>query len=221
MAKTVVTSSDALAALLIQARKNKTDSSRLLVGIAGAPGSGKSTLAAELVTRVNTQLAASAESSIVVPMDGFHLDNVILDQHGTRAVKGSPQTFDIAGLLSLVQRLAAPTQQTIYAPLFDRRADLARNAAQAIETQHSIVIVEGNYLLLQRDGWRELRALFDCTVMLDVPESALETRLIQRWLDHDLTPAQARLRASSNDIPNAHVVVAESTDAHVTYSAVR
>lgn len=220
MTKTEVTSPEALAALLLQAHKKKTDSSRLLVAIAGAPGSGKSTLAAELVVHLNKLLAASDQASIVVPMDGYHLDNVILDQRSTRTVKGSPQTFDIAGLLSLVQRLAVPMPQTIYAPVFDRKADLARNAARAIQMQHSIVIVEGNYLLLQRDGWRELQVMFDCTVMLDVPESVLETRLIQRWLDHGLSASEARLRASSNDIPNAHVVVAESSDAHVNYSGV-
>lgn len=218
-----------LAEHIHQARLAQHDSTRLVVAIVGAPGSGKSTLAADLGTRLQSLLAAQNEAAIVVPMDGFHLDNDVLDQHGTRAVKGSPPTFDVAGLISLVRRLSSladggnstDAQDTVYAPLFDREADLARNAALAVQNQHSIVLVEGNYLLLERPGWRDLRAFFDMSIMLDVPEQVLEERLIQRWLDHGHTQEQARARALSNDIPNARVVLAESASAHLNYKSVR
>ena len=44
---------------------------------------------------------------------------------------------------------------------------------------------------------------------LDVPEDELEDRLIRRWLDHGHDYADARRRARSNDIPNAHRVLAK------------
>ncbi len=79
---------------------------RLIVAIAGAPGSGKSTLAAEICERLNQGAAPSeclapvhgnddsepatnfSHQAVVVPMDGFHLDNAILQERGQMAVKG-------------------------------------------------------------------------------------------------------------------------------------
>ncbi len=154
-------------------------------------------------------------------MDGFHLDNAILRERGQMAVKGSFQTFDVDGFASLVQRLAQPNPAPVYVPVFDRTMDLSRNAAHGVDQRHGVVIVEGNYLLLARPGWQELAALFHLTVMLDVPIETLQERLVQRWLDHGHDPEQARRRAFSNDIPNAQVVVEESSGAHLIYKGVR
>lgn len=194
---------------------------RVLIGLAGAPGSGKSTLAASLVELLNEKLAPQGESAVIVPMDGFHLDNNVLDAHESRAVKGSPPTFDVAGFVSLLNRISIKSDQSVYVPVFDRAADLARNAAQELTACHSIAVVEGNYLLLAKPVWCEIKDLLDCSVMLDVPISTLETRLIQRWLDHGYTEAQARARALSNDIPNAQLVLRESIAADLCYKSVR
>ncbi len=212
---------------------------RLIVAIAGAPGSGKSTLAAEICQRLNQDAAPSerlrsarrdfdpepvetvSPQAVVVPMDGFHLDNAILEERGQIAVKGSPQTFDVDGFASLVRRLAESNPAPVYIPVFDRSMDLSRNAAQCVDQRHGVLIVEGNYLLLARPGWQQLAALFHLNVMLDVPLEVLEERLVQRWLDHGHDPEQARSRALSNDIPNAKVVVQESSGAHLIYKSVR
>jgi pantothenate kinase len=154
-------------------------------------------------------------------MDGFHLDNAILANQGQLAFKGAPQTFDVDGFVALMRRLAAPVAAPVYIPVFDRQADLARNAAQCVDRRHAVLIVEGNYLLLDRPGWRELPDLFHQSIMLDVPMATLEQRLVQRWLDQGLDARQARDRALSNDIPNAMVVQQESTGAHLYYKSVR
>lgn len=187
---------------------------RLIIAIAGAPGAGKSTIA--------TQICQSlGESAVVVPMDGFHLDNAVLEARQQMAIKGSPPTFDVDGLVVLMQRLARPECSDVYIPVFDRQADLARNAAHCVSARHSVVILEGNYLLLPHDGWQALAPLFHLSVMLDVPLEVLEERLIQRWLDHGLDPEAARLRALSNDIPNARLVTQQSTEAHLYFKSVR
>ena len=210
-----------LVARVLTLRAPAASESRVVVGIVGAPGAGKSTLAEALVQLLNQQLVATNESAVVVPMDGFHLDNDVLDSHGSRQVKGSPPTFDVAGFVSLLNRISVSSEQTIYAPVFDRSADLARNCAQEIKPQHSVVVVEGNYLLLDRPIWREISGLFNCSVMLDVPMSTLESRLIQRWLDHGHSPEEARAWALSNDIPNAQLVLSESISADLYYKSVR
>lgn len=206
---------------ILEIRGRISPETRVIVGIAGAPGSGKSTLAKGLVTLLNRRLATRAEFAVVVPMDGFHLDNSVLDTHGTRHIKGSPSTFDAAGFVSLLGRLSITSEQSIYIPVFDRTMDLTRNAAQEISAKHSIAVVEGNYLLLDRPIWREIASVLDCSVMLEVPMSTLEHRLVQRWRNYGHTPEEARDRALSNDVPNACVVLNESFAADLSCKSVQ
>lgn len=215
----ILRSVEILAERVQLARRSQPPELRLLVGIAGAPGAGKSTLAGSLVECLNK--GTGSDSAVVVPMDGFHLDNRLLIERDQLAVKGSPQTFDTGGLISLLERLAQPIRaDSIYIPLFDRSADLSRNAALEIEPRHSTIVVEGNYLFLKRPAWRTLRPLLQLCVMLDVPIETLERRLVQRWLDNGHTEEAAKRRALSNDIPNAHVVLQESVIPHLRYMSV-
>ena len=173
------------------------DRARILVALAGAPGSGKSTLAASLLRRFRDQKVPAE----IVPMDGFHLDNAVLDARGLRQRKGAPETFDAAGFIHLIRRLKDVTE--VVAPIFDRARDIAIAGAQVVPADARVVICEGNYLLFDEDPWRELAPLWDLTARLDVPPRELRARLIQRWLDHGLSRAAATRRAESNDVPNA------------------
>lgn len=195
------------AALVTEILKRAQGDKRFIVAIAGAPAAGKSTLAEALCAEINA-LSAS-ELSAVVPMDGFHYDNAILDTRGDRARKGAPHTFDVAGFRVLLSRLKQEDGD-IAIPAFDRAQDLARAAATLVTPQHQILLVEGNYLLLDQPVWRDLRQYFDLSLFLDVPFATLEQRLIQRWLDHGADAEAARKRALSNDIPNAQTVTQQS-----------
>ena len=182
---------------------------RLVVAIAGPPGAGKSTLSEYLREAINK---GDAGPAVIVPMDGFHLDNAILDERGLRARKGSPPTFDCAGFAALLERLKH-TSEDVVIPVFDRTLDLARAGASVVHADHRILLVEGNYLLLDQKPWTRFEPFFDMTIFLEVPFAELERRLIQRWLDHGHTPDAARKRALSNDIPNAELVVSSSRNA--------
>lgn len=189
---------------------------RLVLAVAGAPGSGKSTFAQALRDTLEARAAGSAE---VFPMDGYHLDNAILDAHGWRARKGAAHTFDVEAFGQDLRRIRARAA-TVRVPVFDRSLDLARAFAREITPACGVVIVEGNYLLLGQDPWQGLADCYDLSVFLSVPEPVLETRLIQRWLDHGLPEAQARARALGNDIPNARMTVAASRRADLTLMSV-
>ena len=78
---------------------------RTVLGIAGAPGAGKSTLARRIVAAVDA--AHGAGTAVQVPMDGFHLANAALDALGRHDRKGAIDTFDAAGYVALVRRLAS------------------------------------------------------------------------------------------------------------------
>lgn len=175
---------------------------RHVVAIVGAPGSGKSTLAERLV--------AGLDGAVLVPMDGFHLDNRLLDQEGLRARKGAPETFDAEGFLTLVRRLKGGGD-VVY-PVFDRTRDLAIAGAGRVAADRGTVVVEGNYLLLDRPGWRELAGLWDLSVTLDVPVEELRRRLVARWQGLGRSPAEV-LAHLENDLGNAEMVSAQSLPA--------
>ncbi len=189
----------------------EVDGSRQLVAITGAPGCGKSTLASELARRLNAQRL----KSIVVPMDGFHLDNAILETRGLTQRKGAPETFDAPGFIRLIKALK--TGDEVFAPKFDRTRDIAIAGAVAVPVDAKIVIVEGNYLMFDEPPWSSLSALWDVTARLDVPMPELRARLIHRWLSLNHSRAVATRRAEGNDIPNAQRVIDRALPCDFTF----
>lgn len=179
---------------------------RRIVAIAGAPASGKSTLAQELV--------AHLPNACVIPMDGFHRDNDDLERDGLLPRKGAPETFDADGFVQQVRRLRSTSDVTF--PTFDRTADRVVPKGGLLLSSVETVLVEGNYLLLDRAPWTLLADLWDLKVMIDVPLSVLEERLIDRWLNNGHDRAAAVARARENDIPNARTVVENSLPADLT-----
>jgi pantothenate kinase len=182
-----------------------------MVAIAGPPGSGKSTLA-ELLQNA---IAAGGDTAAVVPMDGFHFDDIVLEARGQRARKGAPFTFDVAGFFILLKRIRA-REPGVAIPVFDRNLELSRNAAAIVGADIRFILIEGNYLLLSCAPWRELRSLFDFTIFLSASVAALEERLVRRWLGHGYDLNYATSWIASNDRPNINEVMAQSLAADLT-----
>ncbi len=184
---------------------------RKLIGLAGAPGSGKSTLARWLVDNLNN--GADEAIAAVLPQDGFHYDDRILKQRKCIAFKGAPDTFDTNGLLSMLKR--ALVEPEIAIPVFDRELEISRNCAEVINPVTRLLIVEGNYLLLDRpECWSRLRRYFDMTIYLDVPIEELQRRLMMRWLNHGYSEDLAKAKIMENDLPNAKFVIKNSVQAN-------
>lgn len=174
---------------------------RALVALAGPPGSGKSTLAEALVARL--------PGAVLVPMDGFHLDDSVLRARGLLARKGAVETFDAEGFVALVARLARPGREVLF-PVFDRTREVSLAGAGVVRPDHRLVVIEGNYLLLDRAPWTGAR--YDLSLRLDTPEAVLRARLEARWrgLGRDEAAVQRHL---DNDLANARVVAGQSRPA--------
>ena len=180
---------------------------RTIVAVAGPPGAGKSTLAEVLVDGLN---AARNGMAALVPMDGFHFDDIVLNALGRRPRKGAPDTFDVGGLDHLLARLRARDEDFVAIPIFDRGIEIARAGARLVPADVPVIVVEGNYLLLDTGPWRALARHFDVTVLISVPEAELRRRLARRWEDLGLTPAQVTAKLEENDLPNGRTVATHS-----------
>jgi pantothenate kinase len=204
-----------LAARILSLRSAGAD--RVLVGIVGAPGSGKSTLSAAVLAEL--QAGATAVHASLVPMDGFHLAQRVLDELGLADVKGIPETFDAAGYVALLRRLAAPAQERneiVYAPEFRRAIEEPIAGAVAVSPQVEVVITEGNYLLAADPPWNGVSGLLTETWYLDVPEELRLERLVSRHIAFGRTPEAALERATSgSDGRNAAYVAASRSRADV------
>lgn len=205
---------------LQQAAKEVTQNSgnshqqwRIIIALAGPPGSGKTTVAREVARRLN---AHDADSTEVVPMDGFHYTRAKLDTfHNAQeahARRGAAWTFDAAGVVALFTELRASTSKdnntsvpaTIYAPSFDHATKDPIPRDIAISPTVSTIILEGNWLVYDEEPWRQISRLVDESWFVDVDAEVAKRRIAMRHLKSGIeTTLEAALaRAEANDIPN-------------------
>ncbi|MGK9148973.1 nucleoside/nucleotide kinase family protein [Plantibacter flavus] len=191
--------------LVERARSLIADGSRRILGIIGAPGAGKSTVSDALAAALGAQ-------TVIVGMDGFHLDNDELVRLGRRDRKGAPDTFDVDGYVSLLSRLHAAGRTStspgvpIYAPRFDRSLESSIGSAVLVRPEVPLIITEGNYLLLEEDGWQDVAAHLDESWYVDVDDDVRRERLIARRLGHGHPRDQAEAWVLGVDEPNARLV---------------
>ena len=177
---------------------------RILVFLAAPPATGKSTLLQFMEEMSHTR----AELTLIqaLGMDGFHYPNSYLASHTIlrdgaeiplKNIKGAPETFDVAHLAA---KLAAAKEGATPFPVYDRR--IHDVVPDALIADAPILLVEGNWLLLDEEPWRDLRALADYRIRIDAPSALLKDRLIARKVQGGLSEAEARAFYEASDAPN-------------------
>ena len=178
----------------------KNSSERVLIGIIGKPGAGKSTLSKFLMAKLPKEFVT------VVPMDGYHLSNKVLKDLKRADRKGAPDTFDVAGFISLVKRIRTEQTQNIYYPIFDRAIEESIAAQGVVTSVTKVVIIEGNYLLHDDGGWEVCNDLLDESWMVDVDDDKRISRLISRHIAYGKDPEAAKAWAKGTDEVNAKLI---------------
>ena len=187
-------------------KKIESGLERQIVFLAGPPALGTSALA--------WFLAALASQTPGMPpvqalgMDGFHYRQEDLlrrvtfrngEEISLARIKGAPETFDVEGLR--VALCALRDGKSVSWPLYDRRLhDVVENALYA---SAPILLVEGNWLLLDAPAWQGLP--HDWAIFLSAEESQLRERLIARKMRGGRTEAEARAFYDACDGPNVRL----------------
>lgn len=203
----------------IRTKANVHNKPRLLVAVAGIPGSGKTTTASAVAQRLNS--GPSPIRTVLIPMDGFHLPRATLDQLPNREEayirRGAPWTFDATRFLTFVHQLrrwadqgqsSTENSHTLCAPSFDHEAKDPVEKGIVVTDDTTILILEGNYVLLDEPQWREVAPLVDLRVFVDADPVEARDRIARRHVQVGIeeTLADAYCRADSNDCLNARTI---------------
>lgn len=175
-------------------------SERTIIGIVGKPGGGKSTLSKYLLKGCDETLVS------VLPMDGFHLSTKVLKSLGRSDRKGAPDTFDVKGFAEILNRVARDLENPIYYPIFDRSIEESIAAQGVVLPSTRVVIVEGNYLMHDRDGWQEISPLLNQSWYAYLDEDIRISRLISRHIAFGKDPESAKAWAKGSDQANADLI---------------
>jgi pantothenate kinase len=185
---------------------------RLVVAVAGPPGSGKSALASILVAVTNAE--AGEDVAVLVGLDGWHYPNAYLETHfckrdgepvALRSVKGAPETFNAAGTYDCLVKMRQGGRVPF--PVYSRQLHEPVPDGGTAEPFHKIVVVEGNYLLLDEEPWRRFRPLFDLRVFICVPVETMIAGLRERHLRGGKTPEVTERHIREVDLSNARRVL--------------
>lgn len=185
---------------------------RAFAFLVGPPGVGKSTLCAAVAhgarRRQPEPLGVAA-----LGIDGFHHPNAYLSTHHLRtdtgsvplsAIKGAPETFDVASLTQHVQALAEG--RDVAWPTYDRNIHDVVPGTEPVSA--GVVLLEGNWLLLDEPGWRDLATYADYVIYLTADPELLRERLIGRKVRGGLSPAAATDFYENSDRLNVERVAA-------------
>jgi len=195
--------------LLVNLTKMRREKgSRIIVFLAAPPGAGKSTLTDFLVKL--SQTTDDVDPITGIGMDGFHhYQDYLLTHYAFRDgkkmsmvdIKGAPITFDIDALRERIERVASG--EKVPWPIYDR---LLHNPVDGkIIVDGEIVLIEGNYLLLDEDGWRDLSKYADYTISIDADPMFLRERLIKRKMASGADEKKAIEFVDFSDMANVNI----------------
>lgn len=210
---------DVLAPLLIKLTSmQRIKKRRLIVFLAAPPACGKSTLAAFI--EMLSLRPGDIEPIQPAGIDGFHYHQDFILSHTVnrdgkeipmKDVKGCPESYDVQKLRDAILALK---DNDIRWPFYNRR--LHDVVEDAIDVNRKIVLIEGNWLLLNEGVWSTLKDLCDISIMLRADESMLKSRLIERKIRGGLSAREAAQFYRYSDRPNILRCLNDSASADVT-----
>lgn len=179
----------------------------VMIGIAGSPGSGKSTTSLEVCRRLNHL----GYPSIVVPMDGYHFSKSELSKMDNPEEafnrRGAHWTFDSYRFVQDLQNLRSSNSGILLFPSFDHGTGDPKEDDIMVDLDVlKIILIEGNYLFLDLEPWRQISELLDDRWFIDCELEMIRQRVFKRHLKSGDSEERAKFRVEYNDVPNARLI---------------
>jgi len=149
-------------------------------------------------------------------MDGFHYPQQTLREMDRRDRMGAPDTFDTAEPARLLRAVKQRTEPLVF-PEFDRTIEEPIQGSITVSPEDELVILEGNYLLVEDEDWAQIGELLDFCLYVDIPEEVRLERLTQRHIDFGKSPGDAAEWVARVDQANARIIEATQPRADALY----
>lgn len=119
----------------------------------------------------------------------------------------------------MLQRLRhQQADEIVYAPDFRRELEEPVAGAVPVFPKTSLVITEGNYLLLDSDHWSKVLPLLDEVWYIDIDQGLRTDRLTTRHQQFGRDRADAMAWVAGTDEPNARLIASTRHKAHHIFS---
>ncbi|KAH3666551.1 hypothetical protein WICMUC_005620 [Wickerhamomyces mucosus] len=212
---------------VVKLYKQKPSNERLLIALAGSPGSGKSTISHHLISKINEIF--NAKIAVVLDQDGYHYTREELSKFDDPEIafkrRGAPFTFNPKPFVEVIKKLKAPindSTKVIKAPTFNHEAKDPEPDSRIISPYHRIIIIEGNYVLLKDEFWRDISDLVDEKWKIKVDDTLARERIIKRHIAAGISQSleEARKRCDENDMVNASYIRENSFKPDLTIASI-
>ncbi len=129
---------------------------------------------------------------------------------------GAPDTVDTKALAHLLARVSERLKPVVF-PEFDRTFEEPIPGSITVMPEDELVILEGNYLLVDDADWARIGELLDLCLYVDIPEDVRLQRLTKRHVDFGKSPSDATEWVARVDQANARVIEATKVRANALY----
>ena len=196
--------------IVMQKEKN----GRLVAYLAAPPGTGKTTLSQFLEYLSEDKVQA-------LGLDGFHYSKAHVSKSYVTVgeqkvpmanVKGCPESFDKIKAMNKIEAITKGGD--VKWPIYDRK--IHDSVDDVVTVDNDIVLIEGNYLLLDEPIWRELANFCDYSVFVSAEEGNLQKRLMERKIAGGASPKDARDFYFSSDCLNIKRVLNARLSSNLT-----
>jgi len=194
-------------------KMQREQTQRIVIFLAAPPAVGKTTAATFL--EYLSKEYEDIEEIQAVGLDGFHYKQEYILAHNTvidgkevpmKDIKGCPETYDIE---KLITKLSYLKTSAVTWPSYSRKIHDVVDDAHICSK--NIILIEGNWLLLNEAKWCTLREYCDYSILIRAEEGMLRERLIDRKMQGGSSYEEAQVFYTRSDRANVRRVLSCSS----------
>jgi pantothenate kinase len=188
---------------------------RVIIGVAGPTGAGKS-----VITALFKEIAKQRTLPFLfetVSIDAYHYPNEFLSSHASgdqplKEVKGRYDTYNVKKLAEDLKAFASGNEVSL--PEYSRKLHNPVENTITIGCKEALLVVEGLWLLYEKDGWEMISPLLDSVFFIESDKEKSKESVVRRHVMGGRTYAEAEKYYNEVDGRNFDLVMATKSRAN-------